>query len=145
VSNIRTATLADSKSINTLSSHLGYKSTSQEVAEERLRCLLKSTNDKVWLFEESGIILGWVHTFKAHRVASSMFFEIGGLVVDPKTRNKGIGRKLVEFAAKQAEAQNVELRVRCNSQRQEAHQFYEKLVFSSTKTQHVFKVCITKH
>jgi len=142
VSNIRTATLADSKSINALSLYLGYDSTSQEVADERLRYLLQSTNDKVWVFEESDIILGWIHSFKAYRVASGMFYEIGGLVVDPNTRKKGIGRKLVEFAVKQAAAQNIELRVRCNAQRQETHQFYEKLGFSSTKTQHVFKMCL---
>jgi len=88
MSNIRTATLAESKSINALSLHLGYESTSQEVADERLRCLLQSTNDKVWVFEELGIILGWIHTFKAYRVASGMFYEIGGLVVDSKTRKK---------------------------------------------------------
>jgi ribosomal protein S18 acetylase RimI-like enzyme len=142
VSNIRIATLADSKSINSLSMHLGYGSTPQEVADERLRCVLKSTNDKVWVFEESDIILGWVHIFKAHRVASGMFYEIGGLVVDPEARNKGVGRKLVEFAAEESETENIELRVRCNSQRKDTHEFYKKLCFSSSKTQIVFKMCL---
>lgn len=119
VSNIRTATINDSKAINELSIHLGYGSTPQDIAGERLKCLLESINDQVLVFEESNIILGWVHVFKAQRVASATFYEIGGLVVCPKGRKKGIGRKLVKFAAKQSEVQNSELRVRCNSQRKE--------------------------
>jgi N-acetylglutamate synthase-like GNAT family acetyltransferase len=141
VSIIRTATLKDAKSINSLSLHLGYESTPHDIAEERLQCLLESANDEVWVFEESSIILGWIHVFKAYRVASSSFNEIGGLVVNPKVRKKGIGRKLVEFAAKQATNQSIELRVRCNSQREETHQFYIKAGFTNSKAQYVFKMC----
>ncbi|KZN13926.1 GNAT family N-acetyltransferase [Marinomonas sp. TW1] len=140
MSNIRIATLADSKSINSLSFYLGYGSTPQEVADERLRCVLQSSSDNVWVFEESDSILGWLHVFKAYRVASGMFYEIGGLVVAPDARKKGIGRKLVEFAAKESEAENIELRVRCNSQRKDAHEFYKRLGFSASKTQSVFKM-----
>jgi N-acetylglutamate synthase-like GNAT family acetyltransferase len=142
VSVIRTATLKDAKSINSLSLHLGYESMPFDIACERLRFLLESVTDEVWVFEESSIILGWIHVFKANRVASLSFNEIGGLVVDPKARKQGIGRKLVEFAAKRAKDKNIELRVRCNSQREETHQFYTKAGFTSTKAQHVFKTCL---
>ena len=139
MSNIRMATFADSISINSLSFHLGYGSTPQKVADERLRVLLESNNDKVWVFNESDSILGWIHVFKAHRVASGMFYEIGGLVVDPDFRKKGVGRELVDFAAKEIDAENAELRVRCNSQRKDTHEFYRKLGFSNSKMQFVFK------
>ncbi|MEH6453701.1 MAG: GNAT family N-acetyltransferase [Psychromonas sp.] len=138
MTNIRAATLTDSFSINALSLHLGYAITPLETSRERLKCLLASTNDEVWVFDESNIILGWIHVFKAHRLASSTFNEIGGLVVAPTARNRGIGRLLVEFVAKQSRDKNLELRVRCNSHREDTHKFYLKTGFTNSKTQHVF-------
>jgi len=140
MSKIRNATLNDATSINDLSLHLGYESVSSEIAVERLKCLLKSTNDEVWVFEESDIILGWIHVFKAHRVASCAFNEIGGLVVEPKSRGLGIGRQLVEFVAEKSKNKNIELRVRCNSQREGTHLFYEKSGFKKSKVQSVFQL-----
>jgi len=110
------------------------------VADDRLSAILQSINDNVWVIEEAGNLLGWIHVFKAHRVASRLFYEIGGLVVDPTARHKGYGRKLVEFVAKIAETDNIALRVRCHSQREEAHAFYKRLGFSSNKTQKVFQM-----
>ncbi len=140
---IRVAILSDSPAINALSAGLGYKEASQQVAEKRLQCLLDSKNDWVWVYEESNIIQGWIHVFQANRVASSAFFEVGGLVVNPDMRRKGIGRQLVAFAhtacqEKQCELNQCELRVRCHSKREEAHQFYLKAGFTQSKIQHVF-------
>ncbi|KXO09034.1 GCN5-related N-acetyltransferase [Moritella sp. JT01] len=140
MTNIRMARLQDSDSINALSLHLGYEIATQLVAEERLQCLIDSSNDDVWVFEDAGIILGWIHVYKAHRLASAAFFEIGGLVVTPEARNKGIGRQLVEFACEQAQNQNIALRVRCNAKRQDTHEFYERMGFITTKSQHVFEM-----
>ena len=138
--NIRSAELDDSISINELSSHLSYESVTHEIAAERLRGLLESTTDDVWVYEDSNNILGWIHVFKALRVASSSFHEIGGLVVDPKFRMMGIGRQLVNFVADESKNQGVELRVRCNTIRKESHLFYEKAGFTESKTQQVFKI-----
>lgn len=140
MTSIRMASLQDSDSINALSLHLGYEIATQLVAEERLQCLIDSPSDNVWIFEDTGIILGWIHVYKAHRLASAAFFEIGGLVVTPEARNKGIGRQLVEFACEQAKNQNIALRVRCNAKRKETHAFYEKIGFIMTKTQYVFQM-----
>ena len=140
VTNIRMARRQDSDSINALSLHLGYEIATQLVTEERLQCLIDSSSDDVWVFEDTGIILGWIHVYKAHRLASAAFFEIGGLVVTPEARNKGIGRQLVEFTCKQAKNQHIALRVRCNAKRQETHAFYEKIGFITTKSQYVFQM-----
>jgi len=141
MANIRSATLNDSIAINDLSFHLGYGVVDHEIAVKRLQHLLESTNDDVWVYEKDKL-LGWIHVFKAHRVASATFYEIGGLVVDPKYRGVGIGRKLVEFVAEQSKHQHMELRVRCNAMRKEAHLFYEKSGFTDAKTQKVFKTGI---
>ena len=140
MTNIRIARLQDSDSINVLSLHLGYDNAAPLVAKKRLKCLIDSSSDDVWVFEDAGIILGWIHVYKAHRLASAAFFEIGGLVVTPEARNKGIGRQLVEFACEQAKNQNIALRVRCNTKRQETHEFYERIGFITTKSQHVFEM-----
>ena len=138
--NIRCATINDSKSINSLSAHLGYKITSDNIATKRLEYLLESLNDNIWVLEKSNIIVGWIHVFTAHRVASPSFNEIGGLVVDPKERNQGMGRKLVEFVVAESKSRHLEWRVRCNAQREESHLFYEKIGFIKSKTQHVFTI-----
>jgi len=140
---IRMAMLNDSPAINALSAHLGYAKTSQNIADKRLQCLLDSNNDWVWVYEESHVVLGWIHVFQANRVASADFFEIGGLVVDPTMRKKGIGRQLIEFVHQACSIEASELRVRCNAKREEAHQFYQKVGFSQSKAQYVFKMdCI---
>jgi N-acetylglutamate synthase-like GNAT family acetyltransferase len=137
MSKIRIATFADSVAINLLSTHLGYGKTAQNIADLRLKQVLASINDQVYVYQQDNIVIGWLHLFKAHRIASSTFYEIAGLVVAPVARNKGVARELIAFAAKSLS--NIELRVRCNSQREYAHKFYEKIGFEHTKTQYVFK------
>ncbi|MCG7547561.1 GNAT family N-acetyltransferase [Pseudoalteromonas sp. Of7M-16] len=138
MANVRTAKMTDLQQIHYLSNFLGYENASMEQAQLRLEYLLESNNDDVWVFDQNGRVGGWIHAFKAHRVASKMVYEIGGLVVDPKIRNQGIGKQLVEHVYQVAIEQNTELRVRCNEKRIETHHFYLKLGFSESKTQHVF-------
>ncbi|MFT2111295.1 GNAT family N-acetyltransferase [Marinomonas sp. 2405UD68-3] len=136
---IRMAILSDSPAINALSVHLGYAQPLQDIADKRLQCLLDSNTDWVWVYEESNVVLGWIHVFQANRVASAHFFEIGGLVVDLTMRKKGIGRRLIEFVHHECNIEESELRVRCNAKREGAHQFYQKVGFHRSKTQYVFK------
>jgi len=137
---IREAELADCDSINSLSMHLGYDDTTADIAQERLTILLDSSSDWVWVFEDSGNILGWIHIFTAHRLASTTFNEIGGLVVAPTARKQSIGRKLVEFAVIESAKQNLKLQVRCNSRRSETHRFYDHIGFTKVKSQYVYSL-----
>jgi len=143
MSNIRMATLSDSIAINLLSTHLGYGETAQNIADIRLKNILDSSVDKVYVYQQDNTILAWLHLFKAHRVASNTFYEIAGLVVAPSARNKGIARELIAFATRSLT--DSQLRVRCNSQRESAHKFYEKVGFERTKTQYVFKQQINNY
>lgn len=137
---IRKAELADCDAINSLSMHLGYDETTADITQERLKNLLDSSSDWVWVFEDSGNISGWIHIFTAHRLASTTFNEIGGLVVAPTARKQSIGRKLVEFAAIESAKQNLRLRVRCDSRRTETHQFYDHIGFTKVKSQYVYNM-----
>ena len=82
--------------------------------------------------------MGWIHLFLARRLASSEFYEIGGLVVSPKVRRQGVGRALVAQAHEFSTANNLTLRVRCNARRIAACQFYRELGFHEDKSQQVF-------
>lgn len=136
---IREASLDDSSHINRLSWSLGYQAVSDDLAKTRLQLALQSSNDKIWVFEKDSQVLGWIHAFIAHRVASAPFVEIGGLAVDPMNLKQGVGRRLVEQTKLWARERKLSLRVRCNSERSGTHKFYEAVGFSKTKNQNVFE------
>ena len=133
---IRQAVESDAKSINEISRHLGYAKLTDAEATEKLRQLIHSTTDEVYLAESKGVVVGWLHLFLARRLASANFYEIGGLVVTPEFRGRGIGRELVNHVS---EIHAGKIRVRCNEQRLESHQFYEAIGFSDTKLQRIFE------
>jgi GNAT superfamily N-acetyltransferase len=134
--NIRLAAISDSDQINSLSVHLGYEQVSDSKAQERLGELLNSENDSVYVAEDNAGLVGWFHCFKAFRLASDSFFEIGGMVVNPSNRRRGFGKKMVRYALSENPGN---WRVRCNGKRDEAHQFYERIGFTNSKTQYVFE------
>ena len=133
---IRLAAISDSDQINSLSIHLGYEQVSESKSKARLLELLDSENDLVYVAEDNGVLVGWIHYFKACRLASDSFYEIGGMVVSPAKRKLGIGKKLVNHVMKQSPGK---WRVRCNSKRVETHQFYQKVGFKNSKAQYVFE------
>ncbi|MCW4627682.1 MULTISPECIES: GNAT family N-acetyltransferase [Marinomonas] len=138
---IRLAILKDAKTIAEVASALGYQNTvSEELAIKRLERLLASSNDKVWVAELNGQLIGWLHAQHAFRAASADFIEILGLSVSDQARLKGAGRALVEQAKAWALSEKITLRVRTNDIRDGAKKFYTALGFSITKTQSVFQI-----
>jgi len=137
---IRKAEESDFKIIDRLSNELGYKKQTKDMVDTRLKSILKSPVDNLFVYEDLDKVKGWIHVFIANRVASESFVEIGGLVVDSTARREGIGKSLVEFATQWARNNNYEIRVRCNTQREETHVFYEALSFVNKKTQTVFQI-----
>jgi len=138
--NIRKATKSDFEIINSLSNELGYKKQSKEIVFKRLENILNSSIDNLFVYENEDKIKGWIHFFIANRVASESFVEIGGLVVDLTARREGIGKSLVEFVKQWARTNNYEIRVRCNTKRENTHKFYETLHFENKKSQYVFQM-----
>lgn len=136
---IRIAEPNDANGIHLISETLGYKETPLEIARERLQNLLLSTSDKVFVAILNDEIVGWLHAFIAHRVAAASFVEIAGLAVSPNHRQQGAGKKLVGEAKKWAQENQLTLRVRCNSEREDAHKFYEAIGFLKIKEQYIFE------
>ncbi len=133
---VREAVLADAVEINCVSKHLGYDALTECEATEKLHTLIESSVDQVYVCEYQGDLVGWIHIFRANRLASPSFYEIGGLVVKPNVRGLGLGKALVRYAG---ERHKGVIRVRCNVTRSEAHRFYEGLGFTGSKSQRVFQ------
>lgn len=137
---IREALSEDIEGINIVSAYLGYEPSSIEVARQRLEGIMVSNSDYVWVYIEGNIVKGWLHLFVSKRLASPEFAEIGGLVVDKLSRRDGIGKKLVEEAIQWSKINKLPLKVRCNSNREEANRFYESLGFKNKKIQNVHEL-----
>ena len=141
IMDVRFAVLQDAKAIADVASGLGYESkTAKDLMIKRLGRLLESKNDKIWIAEINGQLIGWLHAQHAFRVASDDFIEILGLSVSDQARLKGAGRALVEKAKEWALDESIALRVRTNDVREGAKMFYSTLGFSISKTQSVFQI-----
>lgn len=140
---IRPASMNDAAAIAQVAAGLGYKEkTIEHSAVQRLERLLSSNDDRAWVAELDGVVIGWLHAQHAFRMASADFIEILGLSVSAEARFKGVGRVLVEQARRWASEEHVTLRVRTNDIREEAKKFYLALDFLLVKRQSVFELSL---
>lgn len=136
---IRTITEQDAAIITEQTMQLGYLLSEIEIIEN-IRQILSDPNHTAFVAYSGGEVIGWMHVFKAFRIESKSFVEIGGLVVDVNHRKQGIGKMLVAKAGEWAKENHIgRLRVRCNTKRVEAHQFYRALGFTESKEQKIFE------
>lgn len=134
---IRKVEPSDSYGITALNHELGYQ-TSSQLIEKQLSEILSSEDHFVFVAISDDEIVGYIHGFKAVRLTTETFVEIGALIVKENHRKKGIGKALVnhlEVHAKDTE----KIRVRCNVKRTAAHDFYTALNFTGRKEQKVFE------
>ena len=137
---IREISPVDAEAICTLSQQLGYHLTVSETGAQIKLVLLHNDNCGFVAVADENVI-GWIHGFKAIRMETQPFVEIGGLVVDHRHRDKGIGEKLVNRVKQWCIEQGISsLKVRCNTKRLEAHKFYNKIGFIEIKTQKIFEI-----
>ena len=135
---IRPATLSDAPTITTLTIQLGYPTTSEQILE-RLEGILNSPNHALYVADSNGGVIGWIHVFRTSYIQSEPFAEIGGLVVDAPYQGRGIGQSLIVAAETWAMTNGLaSLRVRSNVLRNGAHEFYPRIGYTLTKSQHVY-------
>ena len=137
--NPRETKLSDWSGIHSVANHLGYAQLNEADIKRQIDVIIRSDVQLILVCEQGEQICGWIHALIAPRVASLPFAEIVGLVVDPVHRRKGFGKRLVRSAEQWAAQRQLPLRVRCNSLRQPALQFYHSLDFSQLKTQQVLQ------
>ena len=132
---IRLPTVDDALVIAQLSGELGYP-TNAEVMAKRLSGLLLRDDHHLRVAEIDGHIAGWIQTHVSASLESGCRAEIVGLVVAARFRRNGVGRALLNDAIKWSTVRGVDaLVVRSNVVREESHQFYPSMGFTSTKTQ----------
>lgn len=145
---IRTARVEDAETINKLNKEeLGYEMPLSETTKQ-LKCILAQPEIYVIdVYEEEGTKkgLGYVHAQKYATLLSPTLFNILALAVSSKAQHQGIGRRLMESVEKQGKERGY-FGVRLNSgeYRNEAHRFYERIGYHSTKWQKQFQKRFSK-
>ncbi|MBB2145640.1 GNAT family N-acetyltransferase [Pedobacter sp. LMG 31464] len=126
-------TSKDAQEITALSTQLGYENEIENLLV-RIQEIVNSKNDCVFVAKLDGNIVGWIHGFRAVRIESPVFAEIGGLVVDRQWQKQNIGKSLIEAVKEWSNSLGIaKIRVRCNIVRTESHKFYENVGFSQNK------------
>ena len=135
----RSAHASDAPNLLGLVEQLGYPSA-LEALRARLELVLLRDDHAVFVAEEDGALLGWIHVLAFDSLATERCALVGGLVVDAGRRRSGIGRELVVLAEDWARARGLGvLRLRSRETRTGAHRFYERLGFELVKRQLQFK------
>lgn len=98
-----------------------------------------------WVAVYNENVIGWIHAFQSFCIESLPFIEIGGLVVDEIYRGKRVGKTLMKCVKEWCIDQEIySMRVRTQSKRMDAHEFYKALRFKEIKEQKVFQLDVRK-
>lgn len=134
---LRPATMADLPRLVSLAAELGYL-TSETVMGLSLRAANRG-GDAVWVAVGAGEVVGWTHVGSISSLVDEPAARLLALVVTETWRGRGVGRALVARAEAWAVEQGrARLVVTSNAARVGAHEFYPRLGFTRTKTQHVY-------
>lgn len=133
---IRTIEKQDNDAIVKLSHELGYQIQKNDV-DFLIQAILEDKKQWAYVAIKNNNIIGFIHAFYALRLTTQPFIEIAGLIVSEKERSQGVGQKLVEYIEENL-VENMKVRIRCNSNRVDAHRFYNNLGYTQQKEQKVF-------
>ena len=136
---VRRAKITDAPEVAELSGILGYP-VDRETMQRRLAQLGGREHHAIFVADNGKNLAGWIHGAERNLLVVERIVEICGLVVAAGQRGSGVGRRLIEAVEEWARGRGfAEVSVRSNVARPESHPFYEKLGFSRTKTQHVYR------
>jgi GNAT superfamily N-acetyltransferase len=135
---LRAARLDDAEELARLAAELGYPASATDM-HDRLRVLLVHPDHRICVVEEGALLLGWIAVELRRTLESGERIEIVGLIVDARSRGKGIGRMLVADAEQWALQSGFDsISVRSNIARDASHLFYESQGYIRRKTQHAY-------
>jgi ribosomal protein S18 acetylase RimI-like enzyme len=130
---IRDAELSDAAELAALACELGYETTSTEM-ESRLVSILKDPRYKTLVAVNDEKICGMIGTFSASSyLHNDLNGRIIGLIVSRESRRRGLGAQLIAVAEKDFAQRGItRVTLTTRFEREEAHQFYEKLGYART-------------
>ena len=122
-----------------LAAQLGYP-VDPAFAAAQLKKEKTRADAVTFVFDQEGVgVVGWVACRLVERTYRRAYGEVAGLVIDGAHRSRGYGAELLARAEEWFESQGVaEVLVRTNTQRGEAHRFYDREGYTRSKTQTVF-------
>ncbi len=136
---VRPARIDDATRVTELLRQLGYERSRDAVRRSIQDALADPESTILVASVVEDRLVGCLQMVITRRLAEGDRAEIASLVVDAAWRRRGIGAGLIQAAVARLQAQGIgHLRVRCNIQRERAHQFYQRFGFQRTKSQKVF-------
>lgn len=133
----RIAVESDAEDLVKLLRELGYEATRTEVLQ-RIQHIQRN-GGFVLVAEEGAKVVGSINVIIDIRLAEGVAGEIVSLVVTRDYQGQGIGRELVRRSEALASKDCPFFRVRANTKRHDAHQFYKSIGFTEIKSQKIFK------
>jgi predicted N-acetyltransferase YhbS len=136
---IRRVRPSDVARLAELAGELGYPTTTAEM-KTRLRRVKPAANNAIFVAEDGGEVVGWIHVSVSYLLEVPLRAEINGLIVSEAIRSRGTGACLLEAAEAWARSKKCEgMSVRSNVIRDRAHAFYERNGYEHYKTQKSFR------
>ncbi len=135
----RPARIEDAPRVTELLRQLGYDRSTDAVGRS-IQDAMANPDSTILVAGVAGEhLVGCLQMVVTRRLAEGDRAEITSMVVDAAWRSRGIGAGLIQAAVERLQAQGIRnLRVRCNTKRERAHQFYQQFGFQRTKSQKVF-------
>jgi N-acetylglutamate synthase-like GNAT family acetyltransferase len=118
-----------------LMDEMSHTGITPEQMLDRLRMVEGSTIDSLYVCEEDGKIVGLLgFRIRENLEDVSRFGEISAIVVSPSSRQKGVGRFMMDHAEKLAREKGCKgmWLVSGFGREAEAHKFYQRLGFKTT-------------
>jgi GNAT superfamily N-acetyltransferase len=135
---VREARLTDADRIAELVAQLGYGATPDEI-RSRLEIILNRGDQQVFVADDDGRAIGWVHGAISDGLDVAPYVRIAGLVVDAGYRRAGVGRMLMtHIEAWSMSRGHAVVRLTSTDARTAAHRFYERIGYTNIKTQYSF-------
>jgi GNAT superfamily N-acetyltransferase len=137
---IRLADLGDAYELAILCDQLDYPVNVDQLSI-RLGSILELNHHAIFTALDQGSqVIGWLHIFERPLLIQETGAELGGLVVDERSRGQGIGRSLLDAAERWVQERGLtHLMIRSNTTRTASHAFYKSCDFELIKTSNTFK------
>jgi len=131
---------ADLPAVTLLAEQLGYPSNLQNVSERFNK--ISSHHDYALFVAKSDTkeIIGWIQINKeTMSLIDDAHAEVAALVVNENFRGHGIGKSLLQTAEAWAKENQIKvIRLRSNMKRTDAHRFYLREGYETSKTSNLF-------
>jgi GNAT superfamily N-acetyltransferase len=132
---VRKAVSTDIPKLSELMSELGGHELDQNGMKDRLALVESSAIDSLYVCEIDSQIVGALGCrIRENLEEVSRYGEISAIIVDPRYRNNGVGRHLMQFAEELARQNNCKgtWLVSGFGREEEAHVFYKRLGYQIT-------------